>query len=308
MIHLYRIIAHCFCKFYVKIRIKYENLIIGGVMAYRETIVHGDNQLPLAVYHLTKDHPRYRMNPHWHPEIEILIVNEGVFHLHLNDKSYSLKKGSVTLIASGNIHAGEPDNCDYTCILVNPKLLMKSSDKDMSFFTELQSENLQVKTLLSECSEEYYPLCRQMQEIWEERSDGFPFFMKSLIFQFWGTILHRKDYEKGEREKLSESQISRMKNVISYLEENYQNKIRLDDLAKKSDLSPNYFCKLFRQVTGFSPYAYLQYYRLEKARYALQTTDQTITEVAFNCGFSDVSHFIKEFRGLYGTTPKQFNK
>ena len=57
-------------------------------MDYREKIVHGDEGLPFAVYSVTPSHVRYHMELHWHPEHEILFVQDGTFSLRLNDTVY----------------------------------------------------------------------------------------------------------------------------------------------------------------------------------------------------------------------------
>ena len=71
-------------------------------------------------------------------------------------------------------------------------------------------------------------------------------------------------------------------------------------------MSPNYFCRYFRRLTGQTPIDYLITYRLESSCYALRTTDLTVTDIAFSCGFNDVSHFVKMFRKMYGMTPKSY--
>ena len=64
-------------------------------MDYREKIVHGDEGLPFAVYSVTPSHARYHMELHWHPEHEILFVQDGTFSLRLNDTVYLLHPGDV---------------------------------------------------------------------------------------------------------------------------------------------------------------------------------------------------------------------
>ena len=71
-------------------------------------------------------------------------------------------------------------------------------------------------------------------------------------------------------------------------------------------MNPKYFCRFFRQMTQKTPVEYLNYYRIECAREQLSTTSCTVTEIAFNCGFNDVSYFIKIFRKYMGMTPGQF--
>ena len=76
-------------------------------------------------------------------------------------------------------------------------------------------------------------------------------------------------------------------------------------MADSVQMSPKYFCRFFQEMTHRSPVDYLNYYRIERACYQLLTTNDTITEVAYNAGFNDL---IKTFKKYKGTTPKQYLK
>lgn len=274
-------------------------------MDYREKIVHVDNGLPLAIYHISPGMLRYQMQPHWHPEIEIIAIHQGSFELHLNDTVFDLSEGSVALMEGGSLHSGEPQDCTYTCILVNPDLLMKSGDSAMDFFRQLKSGTIRIFPNLSDYSDEFYRICSEMAYVKQKGGDGYPYYIKSLIFRFWGVLSEKHLFSFEKTPNLTSDRLNRMKNVISFIEEHYQASISLSELAELANLSSNHFCQKFKQLTGLSPISYLLHYRLEKARYALETTDLTVTEIALSCGFNDVSHFIFLFRKQYGKTPKQ---
>lgn len=60
-------------------------------------------------------------------------------------------------------------------------------------------------------------------------------------------------------------------------------------------MAPKYFCRVFHQITGRTPINYLNYYRVECAAELLRSTDDSITEIAFACGFNDSCYFSKHF-------------
>ena len=277
-------------------------------MDYREKIVHGDEGLPFAVYSVTPSHVRYHMELHWHPEHEILFVQDGTFSLRLNDTVYLLHPGDVVLICGGTIHSGEPEACVYTCFLVNPGLMMKKEDACMDFFRRTENGSLQILPRLSDHSPVFAALCRQMCKVYRAGGEAYPFRIKGLIFEFWGHIAEQKLYTEARPSHDSAVNAGILKTVIRYMEERYNTRIRLSELAALVDLTPNHFCRSFREITGYTPLAYLNRHRLARARYALATSDLSVTEIALDCGFNDVSHFIRCFRLLYGTTPKQFRQ
>lgn len=77
-------------------------------------------------------------------------------------------------------------------------------------------------------------------------------------------------------------------------------------MADRAGLSPSYFSKKFRAVTGMGMKEYLSYVRLEHASKELQSTDHSITEVAINSGFSDSNYFKDAFKKMYGISPRAY--
>ncbi len=110
-----------------------------------------------------------------------------------------------------------------------------------------------------------------------------------------------KQYEGG----LSGKQL---KAVIRYIDANLAASISLKDLARISGLNSNhYFCHLFKQSTGVSPYKYVIEQRIEKVKQLLKQ-DLPLVEIALECGFSDQSALSLTFRKCVGTTPRGYRR
>jgi AraC-like DNA-binding protein len=99
-----------------------------------------------------------------------------------------------------------------------------------------------------------------------------------------------------------------LKKVLHFIEESYYSSITLEDLSKVVAMSPKYFCKFFYELTHRTPIDYLNYYRVECASYKLVTTDLSITDIAYSCGFNDLSYFIRSFKKYKGITPSKYSK
>ena len=72
------------------------------------------------------------------------------------------------------------------------------------------------------------------------------------------------------------------------------------------DLSQFHFSRLFKQSLGLSPYQYLIEQRIERAKQLLKETNQSILDIALNCGYNSHSHLSKQFRQVTGMTPKAY--
>ena len=121
-------------------------------------------------------------------------------------------------------------------------------------------------------------------------------------------ILEKKLYKESIYDSESASRLTSIKNVLTYISENYANPISLDALSRIAGMNPKYFCRYFKSMTERTPIDYLNYYRIECACEMLSTRDISIKETAISCGFNDESYFIKTFHKYKGTTPKQFMK
>jgi len=101
---------------------------------------------------------------------------------------------------------------------------------------------------------------------------------------------------------------SRERKVLKYIQDNLDQPLSLDDLAKVALLSPNYFISLFQQSTGMTPYKYVLHQRVEYAKELLTYSKLSLFEIAHKCGFPDQSQFTTTFRRHMGVTPGQYKR
>ena len=100
---------------------------------------------------------------------------------------------------------------------------------------------------------------------------------------------------------------SLIRGVIAYINANYTQPIRGDDLAKRFGISISYLSHEFTRITGHSIYDYVLSRRIELARQMMQT-DMPLQEIAARCGFRDYSNFLRVFRKSAGVSPSEFRR
>ena len=91
-----------------------------------------------------------------------------------------------------------------------------------------------------------------------------------------------------------------------YIHDNYAEQISIADISARAHISPSYFAKVFRVLTGFTVGSYLSCYRMYRAAKELAESDKQIIEIAFDVGFLSQQSFTKSFSKAYGITPAQF--
>lgn len=101
---------------------------------------------------------------------------------------------------------------------------------------------------------------------------------------------------------------SKLQTAIDYIQAHLTDDISLEDIADCLGVSRYYFCRLFKQSVGVSPYQYILQQRVDYAKRLLREGKLSISEVALESGFAHHSHFNYHFKRLTQVTPKQYLK
>lgn len=263
---------------------------------YHEAMERGTPDFPAELYHLDFSHPRYQMCTHWHREFELMRVISGKFTLYLNEAEYVLGSGDSVLVPGGIVHGAQAENCVYECIVFSPGLMYVSA----------QCRSL-VKGFAGQCY--FYKDNKIMDKIFEalgKKEKGFQFEFLSGIYMLIADIAKNKS--ESAHHTVKNEKYEKIKSALMLIEENYASHFTLSELAASCGMSPNYFCRFFKEMTQKTPFDYINIYRINVACEMIAAGQRNITEVAFACGFNDLSYFIKIFKRYKGVSPKAYLK
>src|SRR6516225_5095613 len=112
----------------------------------------------------------------------------------------------------------------------------------------------------------------------------------------------------GQKTQANSEYAQRIDRVIDYLRGNLDRQVKLEELAKVACFSEFHFHRIFRAVSGETVNNFTNRLRLEKAARLLRYSDQSLTDIALDCGFSSSATFSRAFRSGYDTSPSQFRK
>lgn len=266
----------------------------------------GKFDFPIELYYVDSSYPRYQMPLHWHLEYELILVLKGKFRLSIDGKQYLLEAGDSAWISDGAIHGGEPEDCIYECVVFDLATLLRDtplctkSAKDFLTHSGSYTGKLEKSSISAQLTDKIF-------EAMEKEQIGYEWVTIGLLWQLMGNMMKNSDGETTNYNH-SRRQISKIKSILTYIRNNYDSQITLDELSKIAGMSPRYFCRAFSAMTGKTPIAYLNYYRIECAGEFLKLTDKTVTEIAISCGFNDMSYFSKQFKRYKHLTPSQYRK
>ena len=278
-------------------------------MIYNELEQRGTNDFPLAFYHLDKAHPRYEMAHHWHSEIELIRVLSGTLVVRLNDKEYRAQAGDILFVNPETVHSAMPQDCVYECIVCFLDLLCKADGSCKSFIDSLLNHEYKIKEYHPAAHSAFHTAGHSLFDALQRKSAGYKFLVLGAIYALLGAVVETQMYTSIDGKTVdAEQTVIKLKKVLSFMRENYEKPITLSDMAQAAGMSAKYFCYFFRSKTSKTPVEYLNTYRVECATRQLINSDKSVTEIAYACGFNDLSYFIKTFKSHKGITPAKFRR
>jgi AraC-like DNA-binding protein len=129
-----------------------------------------------------------------------------------------------------------------------------------------------------------------------------PLYLQEMVYR----VLQREQYARLLALAAAQAASNPVSAVLEYVRGHLSEPLTVADMADLVNLSPSAFAHLFRDVTGRSPYQFLKEMRLDRARELLVDGDLTVARISKDIGYASVSHFISEFRGRFGVTPRAY--
>lgn len=276
---------------------------------YKELREHGSIDFPIELYHITSQHPRYTMSFHWHIEYEIVRVLEGVFKIFINGREYSASKGDILFINSGLLHGGSPYDCVYECLVFDSNMLLKHQSPHLKDLIKKFMDYGEIKEFYPESDSPVNTTINNIFRAMYLKHPGYELVVYGALYEMLGLMVESDSFcLKPAPNSISNKNVIKLKKVLELIEENYQTQLSLETMSKACSMTPQYFSRFFKHYTHRSPIDYLNYYRIECACEQLKNTGRSITETALDCGFNDLSYFIKTFKHYKGVTPRQYSE
>lgn len=235
---------------------------------------------------------------HWHDFFEFEFVISGKGKHIFNGTEYELKAGSAFMSTQVDFHKVIPlDNLDL-CTVMFPDHIIDSdlvaklwSLDDMQRIIELPPEH--AKTILS--------LFNMLFEEFANKEKHRKKFVYDLIECIFISFLRIAE---------SNAQIAHphfntpIQHALSYLHSRFRNNPSLSEVAEISGYTPNYFCDIFKKITGKTYNKYLNDLKLNFAKQLLLSSELLVTEICYASGFASLSHFLRLFKSVYGMSPQ----
>ena len=279
----------------------------------KELKQHGNEQFPFLVsYQKLSEYESGSFMWHWHPEIEITYVQKGTMCYKVNHMVYHLKEGDIVFNNSGALHSGTMENqkdCAYIPVTFDSRLIYGFFQSTVnSKYVDPVIQDSMLPAICIDQSEPWHKPFREyllrIIDLDEKKPDFYELDITICLQSMWRLLLEHITYEpQASRENSLE--YDRIMKILSYIEENYQNKITLNDIAGHIHLCESECTRLFKRHMNTTLFAFLQEYRIERSLEFLQD-DQPVSAVADKAGFSDPNYYSKVFAKIKGCSPREY--
>ena len=240
----------------------------------------------------------YIYNAHSHRHIEINYVVTGRCMITTDNGNVPLSGGECIVIASGTRHGFLVENAGK-CRIRQFEFNGVIEEKQTAEMLSGKKRPWYKFTDCGEIEECLRQLCR-----YYEQKDAYAEKLFSLEFRKLLLLLLRC---RDESEKKGQYRYSELvENVIHVLDANYLQEISLEELARRQYVSSSYLRRVFAREVGFSAMEYITVLRMERAKRLLKNSEETISEVAADTGYSNLQHFSSQFKKKIGVSPTDF--
>ncbi len=287
--------------------------------AYHENFTRGTPDFPFDYHQIDERHPRYVMPYHYHSAFEILIMRKGELDVTLNENTFHLLPDDCLLIQGGIVHGGSPLGKDslYECLVFSFEQLFDLERPPFSFLKRLSKGSLSLNPCIKhgEAPDLVCSVKKLFEMVRHSNGDHKENVTRSiktlgLVLELFGDLEGKGAYTLYQDTMPSRyiKHMNKVSELFRYIYDNYQHQITLEDLSKVTGLSPKYFCRFFRELTGKRPMEYLNGFRIDCAASLLITSDDSINEIAYGCGFIDPCYFAKLFKRYRNISPRSYRQ
>jgi AraC-like DNA-binding protein len=245
---------------------------------------------------------------HQHEEIQLCAIIEGEGSLVVGDSINDYKSGDILIIGSNLPHVFKSDTSKFESTLMLSLFFTRTSFGEHFFelgdFTEVE-KLFKISEAGAKVSENQDKILELFSSIKKASNlNRFIIFLKIISELLKADIqpLSKFIYQR----KYSDNEGKRMSNIMEFTMNNFHKEIDLDTIANISNMTPNAFCRYFKQRTNKTYFQFLIEVRIENACRLLKNQDILIAEVSEKSGFKNISNFNRKFKENKGVTPSKY--
>ena len=259
------------------------------------------------------DGPVFYEKLHFHPELQLTLIGEGEGTLVVGDRIDRFQPLDLLLLGSNLPHVLRSAPPEPGSRAVSTSFMFRTEPMEKGILSLPETGHL--AQLLSEARQGVRlrvgaddALAARFRELPAQR----PFLQLLFLLEVLDVLSHSPDRELLSRTSYERparpGDHQRLEKIFSFIFQHYASPISLEDVSNVANLTPGAFCRFFRQHTRKTFSHLLNEVRIEHACRALRESDDSISQIAFQCGYTNLSNFNRQFREISGMSPTEYIK
>ncbi len=274
--------------------------------AYKELtpVVYGENAIKYLYTVVEEKNGRMCFPMHWHERMELVGVADGSLEVHFGEWHCRLHAGQVAVINPGQLHGGfaGEDGVVYHTIMFDVQKFCNGTIASDKYLLPFCQGKYAFRNVIED--ERLFAIVNRIADIQKNGARENPLRAIGTIYEMLGILY---EYRDGSA-KILYSQDMQYSEVLAYINEHFAEDISAKSLSERFGYNESYFSRRFREITGITFGRYVLALRMEQAQKLLQGGREPVGNVAWQCGFADVSYFTKCFKKLFGYTPTHYRQ
>ena len=259
-----------------------------------------DENLPLKIF-------IYKLGdikPHWHQQLELIYVLEGYTEITINDRMYVLNQEDVILTNAYDIHELHGSDAVVLSIRIDLEKLGVPDDEREGLTFDLNSSLEKDKTPYQKIK----VLISSLINYNLKYQDNSRYANLSILYSLFAEFMNKYRVISNSKKVQPKKYLTRLREIIKYLNENYDKGITLKDLSSVFNLTVPYISSFFDKYFGNNFQDYYDELRISKSIPTLLENRLTLDDMAIKFGFTDSRGYVRAFKKIYGITPTEYRK
>ena len=275
----------------------------------KENRIHVSDEKPFSFYECIIPDLFPYVPMHWHEEFEINFIIDGSAEFICGEERFTANKGDIVITQPNVMHSIYTDSRQVYDTLVFGSAIFGESQEDRYIkkcIIPLIDGSMSIQTHISPEHCYYSEIKTITENIFSCARGDLPhldmLMRGELLRLFW---LLETDAAEGTPENETSDII---RPALTYIKEHYKEPVSIRQLSDSVHLSQSYFMNQFRRYVGFSASEYISHYRINYACKKIADSESSISEIAFDSGFRNLSNFNRHFYRIMGCTPMEYRK
>ncbi len=262
------------------------------------------------------DEVETHVHPHVHSYTELAIILDGTAVHVVDGHTYPLKAGDVFVIKGDTYHSFRELHAMKHCnIMFDPQHFLDGETglKQMPGYQALfmvepyyrKEHRFESKLVLDPARLHFV---EDMIHLMLDEYNALRAGSQAVVKTYFASLAAYLSRQYSSHDNPAMEKLLRLSKAVAYMETNFTEPICLDDVAAIAYLSVRHFSRVFKEIYSVPPMEYIISLRLKHACVLLQDSDTTVSEVALNVGFSNISFFSRCFKERLGLSPRDYRR